>query len=112
MWISARNLFLGLAFSLPFLIANALVALQEEYFLSLLRPRGVMTSYEQIIILSLIALVGVGGLVALLPLFKDRRIYVANAIVGALLIAFTVTLGYELGKDFYRCDILNIPNCD
>ena len=112
MWISRRYLYIGAAFSLPFLIANALVAMREEFFLSLLRPSGVMTSYEQILVLALIALVGVGGLMALVPIVKERRLYVVNAIVGAVFIAFALFGGYELGKDFYHCDILKIPNCD
>lgn len=107
-----RYLFLGLAFSLPFLIANALVAAQASFFLSLLRPLGQTTSYEQFIALVLIALVGVGGVVALLPLLKEKRLYLVNAIVGAALIIFTLFAGYGLSVDVYRCDILKIPNCD
>ncbi|MEN9557834.1 MAG: hypothetical protein RL141_203 [Candidatus Parcubacteria bacterium] len=112
MWISKRYLLLGIAFSLPFLIANALVAMQAQLFLSLLRPMGQTTGYEQVLVLTLIALVGAGGVVALLPLLKDKRLYIVNAIVGVVLIAFSLFAGYGLGVDVYRCDILNIPNCD
>ncbi len=112
MWVNKHSLALCIAFALPFLIANTLVALQEEFFLSLLRPSGEMTSYEQVLVLTLITLVGIGGLIALLPILKERRLYIANAVVGALFITFAVFAGYELGKDFYHCDILRIPNCD
>lgn len=112
MWISSRALFLGIALALPFLIANVLVVMHAQFFLSLLRPSGVMTSYEQILVLSLIALVGVGGVVALWPVLRERRVYVVNAIVGVALVWFALFGGYELGKDFYHCDILKIPNCD
>ena len=112
MWISKRSLFLGIAFSLSFFIANLLVAMQEEFFLSLLRPTGQAMNYEHLLVLVLIALVGVGGVVALLPLLRERRLYRVNEIVGAACIAFTLFGGYELGKDFYHCDILKIPNCD
>lgn len=112
MWIHKRSLVIGIALSLPFFIANALVALQAELFLSLLRPLGQTTSYEQILVLVLIALVGVGGIVSLLPILKDRRLYVINVVVGVALVAFAMFGGYGLGYDFYKCDILQIPNCD
>lgn len=107
-----RFLLLGILLSLPFLIANVLVATQAKFFISLLRPLGHTTSYEQILVLALIALVGVGGLIALLPIVRDRRLYTLNAIVGAVLITFALFAGYGLGVDVYHCDILNIPNCD
>lgn len=112
MWISKRSLFIGTAFSLPFFIANALVRLQAEFFLALIRPLGETTKSEQYLVLALIALVGVGGLVALFPILKDRRIYIVNAILGAVFVAFAVSAGYGIGYDFYKCDILQIPNCD
>ncbi len=111
-WISGRYLYLGIALSLPFLIANVLVATQSKLFLSLIRPFGETTSFEQRLVLALIALVGVGGLLSLLPIFKDRRIYVVNAIVGVVFVAFALHAGYGIGYDFYKCDILKIPNCD
>lgn len=112
MWINKRYLFIGIAFSLPFFIANALVRLQADFFLSFIRPLGETTGFEQRLVLALIALVGVGGLVALLPILKDRRLYVVNAIVAVVFVAFALSAGYGIGYDFYKCDILKIPNCD
>jgi hypothetical protein len=83
-----------------------------EIFISLLRPLGQTTNYEQIIVLALIALLGVGGLVMLWPIVKERRWYTVNAIVGVVLVAFALFAGYGLGVDVYHCDILKIPNCD
>jgi hypothetical protein len=104
--------FIGFMFAMPFVIANALFATQAEFFLSLIRPFGETTSFEQHLVLALIALVGVGGLIALLPILKDRRIYVVNAVVGVTFVAFALHAGYGIGYDFYKCDILQIPNCD
>ena len=112
MWISKPSLLLGIALSLPFVIANVLVVMQAQFFLSLLRPLGQTTSYEQLLVLVLLALVGVGGLVALSPIWRDRRLYLVNAMVGLVFIIFSIFLGYGLGVDFYHCDILQIPNCD
>ncbi len=111
MWINKRSLFLGIALALPFLIANALVAIQAEFFLSLLRSQGQSMNYEHLLVLALIALVGVGGVVTLLPILRGR-LYIVNAIVGVAFVAFALFGGYGLGYDFYKCDILKIPNCD
>lgn len=104
--------FIGFMFAVPFIFANVLVATQAEFFLSFIRPLGETTSFEQHLVLALIALVGVGGVVALLPILKDRRIYAVNAIVGVVFVAFALHAGYGIGYDFYKCDILQIPNCD
>jgi len=112
MWISKRFLLLGITLSLPFFIANALVRLQVKFFLALIRPLGETTSFEQRLVLALIALVGVGGVVALLPILRDRRFYALNAIVGVVFLGFAIHAGYGIGYDFYKCDILKIPNCD
>lgn len=112
MWINSRYLYFAVILSLPFLIANILVATQSEFFLSFLRPLGQTVNYEHLLVLVLIALVGVGGIVALLPILKERRVYIVNAIVGVAFIAFAFFGGYGLGYDFYKCDILQIPNCD
>ncbi len=112
MWMHQRSLLIGIAFALPFFAANALVALQAKLFLWLLRPLGHTTNYEHALVLLLIALAGVGGFVALAPMVRDRRLYVVNAIVGVALVSFALFGGYGLGYDFYKCDILKIPNCD
>lgn len=112
MWIHKRSLLIGAMLALPFLFANVLVALQSQLFLTLLRPLGETTNYEHLLVLILIALVGVGGFVCLLPLVKERRLYIVNMIVGVAFISFAFFGGYGLGYDFYKCDILKIPNCD
>ncbi len=112
MWIRKRYLYFGIAFSLPFLIANVLVAMQVKFFLSFLRPFGQTTNYEQIIVLVLVAFVGIGGFVSLLPILKEKRFYIVNAIVGVVLVVFSLFAGYGLGVDVYHCDVLRIPNCD
>lgn len=112
MWVSERFLLIGITLALPFFIANVLVLTQTKFFLAFIRPLGETTSFEQHLVLALIALVGVGGLVALLPILKDGRIYIVNAIIGVAFVAFALHAGYGIGYDFYKCDILQIPNCD
>jgi hypothetical protein len=35
-----------------------------------------------------------------------------NGVVAALLLAAFAMLSVGLGSDIYRCDVLQIPNCD
>lgn len=112
MWISRHSLLCGIAFAIPFFFANLLVAMHAQFFLSFLRPWGDGMNYEHLFVLILIALVGVGGVVAVLPIMRERRLYIVNAIVGVAFVAFALFGGYGLGYDFYKCDIIKIPNCD
>jgi hypothetical protein len=41
-----------------------------------------------------------------------RRFYVLNAAAAVLVIALMTPTWGGLAKDIYRCDILQIPNCD
>jgi len=50
MWISKRSLFFGIALTIPFFIANALVATQAELFLSILRPLGQTVEHAAVIL--------------------------------------------------------------
>lgn len=106
-----KPLLLGIAFALPFFILNALVASGApvaEVFRSEVYPGG----SEQILILGLLLLVGIGGIISLYPVIRHRRLMILNILVGVLLIGFSSMAGYGLGVDVYHCDILQIPNCD
>jgi hypothetical protein len=41
-----------------------------------------------------------------------RKFYVVNGVVSALLFVVFATLAIALGSEIYRCDLLQIPNCD
>lgn len=108
--VSSRYLFLGIALSLPFVVANfiAVTGLEPVYsWLVELGPYGVFT---------LITLGFLGGVVALLPLCTKGQtgyqVFVLNAVIGVTLIVFFIFVGFALGEEIYRCDILRIPNCD
>lgn len=112
MWLKLRPLIFGVLLALPFFVANALVAMQSKWFLYLLRPMGETTGYEQVFVLALMAFVLIGGLVALFPVLKDRKLYIVNVLIGIALVVFAVLAGHGLVLDFYHCDVLRIPNCD
>lgn len=55
--------------------------------------------------------------ISLLPLRHKgpdgkRRLPPWNVAVAVVALVLLLPLIYELGKDFYRCDVLRIPNCD
>ena len=108
---SPRAILFGILLALPFAIAN-LVAIT-----------GIAPLYSWLVglgpyvIFSILTLGLCGGVVTLTPLFRKdidgvRRFFVLNVVIGIGMVTFFGVIGYALGEEIYRCDILNIPNCD
>ncbi len=107
----------GVLLALPFLAANAIVGNRIEPFFSLIRPAVHTSGREYVLLVSVLLLIAVGALVSARPMLRKaadgtRRLYLANAIVAALLFIFFIFVSVGLGSDIYRCDVLGIPNCD
>ena len=107
----------GVALAVPFLVANAIVGNRIEPFFSLIRP-GLHTSGREYVVLAVtLALLAAGAVIAGRPLFQRgtdgrRHFHLLNALVSAALCLFFIALVVGLGSDIYRCDVLQIPNCD
>ena len=110
MFTPNKHLYIGIIFALPFFVLNTLV-LSGVPVIKILRL-NTDTGYEQILILGLVSLIFIGGIVSLYPVVKTRRLMFLNILVSVLFVGFSLLGGYGLGKDFYHCDILQIPNCD
>ncbi len=106
-----KHLLIGILFALPFFALNALVVSGAAIGVAF-RTAVNSTGYGQPFILGLLALVFVGGVVALYPVIKTRRLMLLNIVAGVLLVGFSIMAGYGLGVDVYHCDVLKIPNCD
>ena len=107
----------GFAFALPFLVLNAIVAERIEPFFSVVRPGDHTGPFECPLLLIVLSLLPVGAAVALSPMWRGGgdgpRVYSpANILVAALLIIGFLVLAIALGSEIYRCDVLQIPNCD
>ncbi len=107
----------GVLLVLPLVTANAIVANRIEPFFSLIRP-GIHTSpREYVLLFVVVLLIAVGAFLAARPLLQKgadgkRRFHAVNAVVATLLAIVFVAVSVGLGSDIYRCDILQIPNCD
>jgi len=107
----------GAMLMLPFLAANAIVGHRIEPFFSLIRP-GPQTSAREYVLLAVVLLcLPAGAFVALRPMLGRgpdgrRRIYFVNGLLAAFLIVVFLTISIALGSEIYRCDVLQIPNCD
>ena len=107
----------GLLLAIPFLAANAVVGNRIEPFFSLIRP-GVHTSGREYVLLAVtLALIAAGAVIAARPIFRRspdgrRHFHPLNAVISAALGIFFMALVVGLGSDIYRCDVLQIPNCD
>ena len=108
---------IGVLSVVPFLILNTIVVNRIEPFFSLIRP-GLHTSPQEYLLLSIVLLLmPVGAFIALRPMLRKsadgkRKIYGLNSLLSMLLLLVFVVIAVALGSDIYRCDILQIPNCD
>lgn len=41
-----------------------------------------------------------------------RRIYVANLIIAVIVLALLSPVVNGIGEEIYRCEVLDVPNCD
>ncbi|RZS67854.1 hypothetical protein EV187_0276 [Agromyces ramosus] len=107
----------GLAFAVPFLLLNAVVALRVEPYLSVIRP-GVHTGPMEIPLLAVVLfLLPVGAVVALRPLRSAdvdgrRSVPIVNVLVALALVSAFLVIGIALGEEIVRCDVLDVPRCD
>ncbi len=107
----------GVLLFLPFVCLNLIVGNRIEPFFSLIRP-GLHTSPLEVVLLAAaILLIPIGGLMALRPVGQmgadgKRTLYLLNGLLGAALLGVFVLLVVVLGMEIYRCEVLQIPNCD
>lgn len=107
----------GALLIVPFLVLNAIVGNRIEPFFSLIRP-GIHTSaFEYVLLAGVILLLPVGAFIGVRPMLGQgpdgrRPRHLVNEIVAAILLIAFVLLTVAAGSDIYRCDVLQIPNCD
>lgn len=108
---------IGLLFIVPFMFLDWIVGDRIEPFFSLIRP-GVHTSpLEYVLLPVVLLLMPVGAFIAVRPMLRKkadgkRKLYLVNGILAALLIGVFVIISVAWGSEVYRCDVLQIPNCD
>ena len=107
----------GFLFALPFLTLNTIVGNRIEPFFSLIRPDTHTGPFEYVLLALVLLLIPIGGFIAARPMLQkgvdgERKYYLLNIILAAILITGGITLFVGLGSDIYRCDVLHIPNCD
>src|SRR5688500_1827851 len=106
---------IGGLFMVPFAAANAIVGNRIEPFFSFIRPDAHTSAREYVLLAVVLACLPVGAFIAVQPMLRGadgRRFHLANAAVALVLLALFVFLSVGLGADIYRCDVLQIPNCD
>lgn len=108
---------IGFIFALPFIIMNLVVSLRLEPIYSFLGSIGVISASPVPLVPILVLLGLIGAVIAAWPMFckqgNGRRVfYPLNALIALILLAGFVLVGTVLGEEIYRCEILQIPNCD
>lgn len=105
---------IGFLFIFPFIVMNSIVGSRIEPFFSLLRP-GIHTStFEYILLFIVLFLIPIGAFISIRPMIYDGKLkfYIVNGVVAAILLIVFMVLTGTLGSEIYRCEILQIPNCD
>ena len=107
----------GALLAVPFLTANAIVGNRLEPFFSLIRPGPHTSGREYVLLFVVVFLLPVGAFIAARPMLRSemtgrRKLYLVNGIIAALLLVAFSMLSIGLGSEIYRCDVLQIPNCD
>lgn len=104
---------IGFLFFLPFFITNLAVVKGIQPFYSWLESIPTLRN-NPIFPLFLICLFLIGAAISLLPIFKSKtkKFYLLNILVAAFLLLAFVVLAYFFGQEFYRCEVLQIRNCD
>jgi hypothetical protein len=108
---------IGLLCIAPFVLLNAIVGSRIEPFFSLIRPGTHTGPYEYPLLFFVLLLIPVGSFISIRPMFQQgaegkRKFYLVNVLLAALLLIVFVTLSVALGSEIFRCNILQIPNCD
>lgn len=109
--------FIGLLFIVPLIALNQIIGDRIEPFFSLIRP-GVHTSPLEYVLLPIVLLLlPVGAFIAARPMLRkkadgERKLYLVNGTLAALLLVVFVLISVAFGSEIYRCEILQIPNCD
>ena len=107
----------GLLLVLPLFLLNVIVGHRVEPLFSMIRP-GIHTSpLERVLLAFVLFLLPVGAFIAVSPMLRrgpgqPRRFYVANGAVAALLIVLFAVIFLAVAVETYRCDVLQVPNCD
>lgn len=99
----------------PLLAMNHVVALRIDPLFSLLRPGPHTSTQEVVVLVAVLLLLPVGAALASLPARRPNKrspALLLNVVLALALLAAFVTIAAGLGADFYRCDVLGIPNCD
>jgi len=107
----------GFLFALPFLILNTIVGTRIEPFVSLIRPGAHTGPFEYVLLFIVVLLIPVGAFIAIRPMLQKgvdgkRKFHLINVTLAAIMLVLFVIISGALISEIYRCNVLQIPNCD
>lgn len=112
---------ISLLFTLPFILLNAIAINRIEPLFTIfqINTGGAFWDYPIGHSTALIALLLLpcGAIIALRPMLQvsadgKRKFYWMNAFLTVLLLAAFVLIASALIEEIYRCNVLQVPNCD
>ena len=112
---------IGLLFTLPFILLNTIANNHIEPFFSIFRVNTGGGFWDHPVghislVLALIFL-PVGAIISIWPMTMrgedgKRKYHFVNVLFAVLLLALFVLISGALLEEIYRCNILQVPNCD
>lgn len=118
----AVSLVMGLLLVIPLILMNVMAGLDmpsfDWFFRDVFTLGGFRTNpLGSLIILICILLLPLGAGILLMPTLQSgaagkRRIYPVHLVLAILIFAGFVLFVGVLAEEIYRCDVLQIPNCD
>lgn len=94
----------GIAFVVPFVIANIIVVGRHA--------TGAALQTAPWVPMMFLLLMFVGAVVASWPIWRQRHWYWLNGIISIIIAVISIVLIGAFAEEFLRCEILAQPNCD
>ena len=106
----------ALLLALPFVLINAVVSTRMDPIYGWLVGLEVNNiggfGLGFFVVLGLLLLWPMGAFIAMRPLLTERHWHVVNLAIAAILLVGFAFVGFALGEEIFRCDILQVANCD
>lgn len=108
-------------FTLPFMILNTIAGNQIEPFYTIFEVNTGGGFWDHpvghISLIAALLLLPVGAVIAIRPMFHmgadgTRKFHLVNITLAVIMIAFFFLISGALISEIYRCNVLQIPNCD
>ena len=108
-------------FTLPFMVLNTIAGKQIEPFFTIFEVNTGGGFWDHpvghISLIVALLLLPIGAIIAMRPIFQKgadgkRKFHLLNILLAAVMLFLFILISGALLSEIYRCNVLQIPNCD